>query len=98
MFDGLTQGTNNSQNAGALAPYESWADVGAHLRNPESLVNLIAAYGDPDGTSGYGIKAARDAGNLAAVREAAETAMLDQTFMQGTSTFMNGEWTVTGGD
>ncbi len=33
-----------TQNA-ALEPYEGWADFGDELRNPESLVNFIAAYG-----------------------------------------------------
>ena len=28
-----------------LKPYESWADFGAHLENPASIVNFIAAYG-----------------------------------------------------
>jgi Ca2+-binding RTX toxin-like protein len=28
-----------------LAPYDSWNDFGAALRNPESLVNFVAAYG-----------------------------------------------------
>ncbi len=30
---------------GNLEPYTSWADFGASLRNPESLVNFVAAYG-----------------------------------------------------
>lgn len=30
----------------AVAPYVSWADFGAELRHPESLVNFIAAYGN----------------------------------------------------
>ncbi len=29
----------------ALAPYTSWTDFGLGLRNPESLVNFVAAYG-----------------------------------------------------
>ncbi len=28
-----------------LKPYESWADFGANLKNPASMVNFIAAYG-----------------------------------------------------
>ncbi len=28
-----------------LKPYDSWAEFGAHLKNPASLVNFIAAYG-----------------------------------------------------
>jgi len=30
----------------AVTPYVSWADFGAELRHPESLVNFIAAYGN----------------------------------------------------
>ncbi|WP_404350837.1 fibronectin type III domain-containing protein [Phycicoccus jejuensis] len=29
----------------ALTPYESWSDLGQHLKHPESLVNFVAAYG-----------------------------------------------------
>lgn len=29
----------------ALVPYESWADFGLGMKNPESLVNFVAAYG-----------------------------------------------------
>ncbi|MEU4619147.1 peroxidase family protein [Actinoplanes sp. NPDC023801] len=32
-------------NDGRLRPYVSWIDFGEHLKNPESLVNFIAAYG-----------------------------------------------------
>jgi len=32
-------------NDPAMAPYESWADFGQHLKHPESLVNFVAAYG-----------------------------------------------------
>ncbi|MBS2938848.1 Ig-like domain-containing protein [Nocardioides sp. J2M5] len=32
-------------NDPSLAPYESWADFGNHLKHPESLVNFVAAYG-----------------------------------------------------
>jgi Ca2+-binding RTX toxin-like protein len=32
-------------NDSAMAPYESWADFGQHLKHPESLVNFVAAYG-----------------------------------------------------
>ncbi len=30
---------------GRLAPYTSWADLGQHLKHPQTLVNLVAAYG-----------------------------------------------------
>lgn len=32
-------------NDPSLAPYASWADLGNHLKHPETLVNLVAAYG-----------------------------------------------------
>src|SRR3954453_2764930 len=32
-------------NDGQLAPYQSWADYGQHLKHPESLINFVAAYG-----------------------------------------------------
>ncbi len=32
-------------NDGQLAPYQSWADYGEHLKHPESLINFVAAYG-----------------------------------------------------
>ncbi len=43
-----------------LTPYTSWNDLGQHLKHPETLVNLVAAYGThptlrdsgPDGTLG----------------------------------------------
>ncbi|MCC6890688.1 MAG: hypothetical protein IT536_19360 [Hyphomicrobiales bacterium] len=34
-------GTGDSQ----LRPYASWADFGANLRHPESVINFVAAYG-----------------------------------------------------
>ncbi len=86
IFQGLTEGTSNSPNAGALAPYQSWTEVGAHLRNPETLVNLIAAYGEngePGDPGTYGIKAFRDAGDLDGARTAAALAMTDDVFMGG---------------
>ena len=36
---------NATTNDASLAPYESWADFGNHLKHPESLVNFVAAYG-----------------------------------------------------
>ena len=95
IHDGLVNNTSNSSNAGALAPYESWADVGAHLRNPETLVNLIAAY-----SHDAGIIAARDAGDLDLARSLALTAMSDPLFMQGIPTYdpATGDWMVAGGD
>jgi Ca2+-binding RTX toxin-like protein len=59
VYDGLIQNTNNT-NGSALAPYTNWADVGVHLRNEGTLVNLIAAYARDDGTADWGIDEARD--------------------------------------
>ena len=50
-----------------LKPYESWADFGANLKNPASLVNFVAAYG-----THASILAATD---LAGMRAAAATLM-----------------------
>ncbi len=52
----------------SLRPYNSWADFGAHLLNPESLVNFIAAYG----MDGGAIEAARAAGDLELARTLAQ--------------------------
>jgi Ca2+-binding RTX toxin-like protein len=68
----------------SLAPYTSWADYGAHLLHPGSLVNFIAAYAhDPI------IVAARNSGDLAAARAQAELDMADPTFMNGGDTGYN---------
>ena len=95
IHDGLIEGTANSSNAGALAPYTSWADVGSHLRNPETLVNLVAAYGRD-----AGLIALREAGDLDGARALASTLMADSLFMEGTPTYNAGTetWTVEGGD
>ncbi|MGA9525347.1 MAG: peroxidase family protein [Myxococcaceae bacterium] len=69
----------------SLAPYSSWSDFEFGLRNPESLVNFIAAYGVhptlaavPDCTTGP----APDCG-LAGRRASAQALMGDPTFMDG---------------
>ncbi len=69
----------------SLAPYANWTDFEFALRNPESLVNFIAAYGIhptlagvPDCTTGP----APDCG-LAGRRAAATDLMADATFMDG---------------
>ncbi len=31
-----------------LKPYESWVDFAQHIKNPASVVNFIAAYGNHD--------------------------------------------------
>ncbi|MEW5852806.1 MAG: peroxidase family protein [Myxococcota bacterium] len=69
----------------SLAPYTNWSDYGFALRNPDSLVNFIAAYGIhptlaavPDCTTGP----APDCG-LAGRRAAALALLLDSEFMDG---------------
>lgn len=87
IYDGLLQYAPNT-NGGALAPYQSWADFGDHLRNADSLVNLIAAYARDDeadyGVTGYGhlIADARAAfedgtGSLDDIRAAAQAVLDD---------------------
>ncbi|MGA8211410.1 MAG: peroxidase family protein [Nocardioidaceae bacterium] len=49
-------------NDGQLTPYTSWADLGQHLKHPESLVNFVAAYGThPSITGAATLKAKRAA-------------------------------------
>lgn len=62
-FEGLMQNTPNNANGSGIAPYTSWADFGGSMRNPDSLVNFIAAYAVDDGSTGadWGIDEARAA-------------------------------------
>jgi hypothetical protein len=49
----------------AMEPYSSWVDYGFSLRNPESLVNFVAAYGThPSVTGASGLAAKRAAAGL----------------------------------
>ena len=49
----------------AMEPYSSWVDFGFSLRNPESLVNFVAAYGThPTVVSASGLAAKRAAAAL----------------------------------
>ncbi|RYE88224.1 MAG: hypothetical protein EOP19_02055, partial [Hyphomicrobiales bacterium] len=59
---------------GALAPYDNWADFGANLKNPSSLLNFITAYG-------FGDVAQTD---IPAARDLALAAMGNAAFMNGT--------------
>ena len=52
-----------------LKPYDSWADFGANLKNPASLVNFIAAYGTHSTITG--------AADMAGMRAAAAALMAD---------------------
>lgn len=61
-FEGLMQNTSNNSNGSGLAPYTSWSDFGGSMRNPESLVNFIAAYARDDlSGNDWGINEARAA-------------------------------------
>lgn len=44
-----------------VAPYTSWADLGQHLKHPETLVNLVAAYGRHPSVAGQTTTAGRRA-------------------------------------
>ncbi|MER2512805.1 MAG: peroxidase family protein, partial [Nitrosomonas ureae] len=62
----------------AVAPYVSWADFGAELRHPESLVNFIAAYGTDPSITGATTNALK--------RAAAEALIIaDGDFMNSTN-------------
>ncbi len=48
-----------------VMPYTSWADLGQHLKHPETLVNLVAAYGHhPSITSQTTVAGRRSAAQL----------------------------------
>ena len=74
---------------GRVAPYTSWADLGQHLKHPETLVNLIAAYGT--------YPTVRDAHTVAERRAAAQSLVNPPTgespasdqleFLDGTGTW-----------
>ncbi len=91
-FDGLMANANNNSNGSGIAPYTSWTDFGGSIRNPESLVNFIAAYGQDDGSTGkdWGINEARAAyeagtGTLQDIRAAAQTLLDAYNNVPGTS-------------
>jgi hypothetical protein len=44
-LNNLRRQIHAENNNSALIPYTSWADFGQHLKNPASLVNFVAAYG-----------------------------------------------------
>jgi Ca2+-binding RTX toxin-like protein len=76
VYDQIIQNTNNT-NGSALAPYQNWADVFDHLKNPLTGVNLIAAYARDTGAFDWGIGEARAAyssgtGTLEDIRAAAQ--------------------------
>lgn len=63
----------------SLQPYVSWDDFGAHLLNPGSLVNFVAAYARDSS-----IEAARLSGDYATARSLAQSHInADDAFMNG---------------
>lgn len=96
-------------NDPSLAPYESWADFGNHLKHPESLVNFVAAYGThPTITGAATIDAKRAAARAIVDPQAGDTPPPDAAaFMFGTDgAQLNacqepgadcGDWTSVGG-
>ncbi|MBK9264257.1 MAG: choice-of-anchor D domain-containing protein [Polyangiaceae bacterium] len=70
----------------ALRPYSSWRDYGFALRHPESLVNLVAAYGTHPSVTGVT--------SLADKRTAADALVnggVDDDFMNATGAWANVE-------
>ncbi|SFG94085.1 Ca2+-binding protein, RTX toxin-related [Palleronia marisminoris] len=67
-----------ASNSTWLKPYESWADFGANLKTPASVINFIAAYGAHDSIAGKvdnGVGGLRDR-TLAEKRDAATLLVL----------------------
>ncbi len=83
--------TNNS----ALAPYESWADMGFSLRNRDSLVNFIAAYGTHPSITAVTAVADRRSAAQQLLDDAADPAPVDPAVQQDAMDFLNstGPWT-----
>jgi hypothetical protein len=55
-----------------FAPYTSWADLAPHLKNPASIVNFVAAYGDHPSITGQvedSVTARQDRGRKARCRD-----------------------------
>ncbi|MDR5652257.1 peroxidase family protein [Ruixingdingia sedimenti] len=63
-----------------LKPYESWSDFALNLRNPESVVNFIAAYGSHALIEGEATIAGKRAAAMALVFG------ISQSFFDGTAT------------
>ncbi|MDJ0339903.1 peroxidase family protein [Cryobacterium sp. PH31-O1] len=93
----------NSTNDGALKPYISWVDFGENLKNPTSLVNFVAAYGQHPSITGEGTMAGkREAARLIVAPNvlAGEVSPADAAaFMNSTDAYANtGTHSVTGVD
>ena len=55
----------STTNDGQLKPYINWIDFGENLKNPESLVNFVAAYGQhPSVTTATTVAGKREAARL----------------------------------
>src|SRR3954447_14460497 len=78
-------------NDGQLAPYQSWADYGQHLKHPESLINFVAAYGThPTITSATTLVGKRDAARAIVAPLATDPVIADRNdFMFSTGAWAN---------
>ncbi len=67
----------------SLKAYDNWAEFGANLLNPESLVNFIAAYGTHGTlvTARANALAIGDAASMTALRAAAQALLTNDAFM-----------------
>jgi Ca2+-binding RTX toxin-like protein len=74
----------------ALKPYESWADFNFSLKNTESLVNFIAAYGTHDTITAETTVAGKRAAAQALIAVAADPAPVDEAAKQEAFDFLNG--------
>ena len=72
---------------GNLAPYTSWNDFGASLRNRESLVNFVAAYGTHPSLEGADTLAAKRAAAVLLVSGGAGAPEDRVAFMEGSGTW-----------
>ncbi|GAA1901965.1 peroxidase family protein [Lapillicoccus jejuensis] len=77
---------------GQLTPYTSWSDLGQHLKHPETLVNLVAAYGHhPTVVAATTVAAKRAAARAIVAPAPGDPTPLDATdFLLGT-----GAWAST---
>jgi hypothetical protein len=72
-----------------FAPYQSWADLAPHLKNPASIVNFVAAYGDhPTITAATTVDAKRAAA-MALVLGGTGAPADRVDFLQGTGAYAN---------
>ena len=90
-----------STNDGQLKPYINWIDFGENLKNPESLVNFVAAYGQHPSITGVTTLAGkREAARLIVSPNTGDVAPDDASaFMNSTDAWANdGTQSITGLD